>query len=175
MIREGHSPAEATRRFYPIGVQGLFTDDMTDLLDFQQRYARPQSEVANGAGPGSASRIGLAEVVAQIHPTMLIGTSTHAGAFTEPIVRDMAPHFHRPVIMPMSKCDALPADLIAWTEGRVLTATGGPFAPVLNRFRRGGNRRSPGSRRGSLARTRLDDPSSKFTTRCGGPATRTSN
>ena len=93
-----------------------------------------------GAGPRSpagrpADRgIGLAEVVSRVHPTMLIGTSTHSGAFTEAIVKDMAAHTDRPIIMPLSnptsKCEALPADLIAWTDGRVLTATGSPFDPV---------------------------------------------
>jgi malate dehydrogenase (oxaloacetate-decarboxylating) len=78
--------------------------------------------------------IGLAEVVSRVHPTILIGTSTHSGAFTEAIVKDMAAHTDRPIIMPLSnptsKCEALPADLIEWTDGRVLTATGSPFGPV---------------------------------------------
>ena len=74
-----------------------------------------------------------------MHPTILIGTSTHAGAFTEAIVRDMAAHIERPIIMPLSnptsKCEALPADLIDWTDGRVLTATGSPFGPVTHQDR----------------------------------------
>jgi malate dehydrogenase (oxaloacetate-decarboxylating) len=134
MIREGLSPDEATRRFYPMGSQGLMVDDAPNLLDFQQPYARRRAEVAGWAGGEAGGRIGLAEVVARVQPTMLIGTSTHSGAFTEPIVRNMAAHTERPIIMPLSnptsKAEALPADLIAWTDGRVLTATGSPFGPV---------------------------------------------
>src|SRR6478609_9263324 len=136
MIREGLTPQEATARFYPMGSKGLMVDDAADLLDFQQPYARRRAEVAGWAGGEAGGRIGLAEVVARVKPTMLIGTSTHSGAFTEPIVRDMAAHTERPIIMPLSnptsKAEALPADLIAWTDGRVLTATGSPFGPVTH-------------------------------------------
>jgi len=132
MIREGLSPQEATARFYPMGSKGLMVDDAPDLLDFQQPYARRRAEVA-GWATGDRG-IGLAEVVSRVHPTMLIGTSTHSGAFTEAIVKDMAAHTDRPIIMPLSnptsKCEALPEDLIAWTDGKVLTATGSPFGPV---------------------------------------------
>ena len=100
MIREGLSPDEATRRFYPLNSQGLMTDESPRLLDFQQPYARPASEVAHWAA--SPRGIGLAEVVTRVHPTILIGTSTHAGAFTEAIVKNMAAHTERPVIMPLS-------------------------------------------------------------------------
>lgn len=136
MVREGLSHEEATARFYPLTRNGLLLDDMT-LLDFQQPYARPRASVADWVGPDGT--VGLASVVAHAHPTMMIGTSTQAGAFTEAIVRDMAAHTDRPIIMPLSnptsKCEALPADLVAWTDGRVLTATGSPFAPVQHNGR----------------------------------------
>jgi malate dehydrogenase (oxaloacetate-decarboxylating) len=109
------------------------------LLDFQEPYTRSRDEVKSWARGDDAGRIGLADVVAHAHPTMLIGTSTHSGAFTEAIVKDMAAHTDRPIIMPLSnptsKCEALPEDLIAWTNGRVLTATGSPFAPVVHEGR----------------------------------------
>ncbi len=137
MIREGLSPQEATDRFYPMGSRGLMVDDATDLLDFQQPYARRRAEVA-GWAVGDRG-IGLAEVVSRVHPTMLIGTSTHSGAFTEAIVKNMAAHVERPIIMPLSnptsKCEALPEDLVAWTDGKVLTATGSPFGPVIHEDR----------------------------------------
>ncbi len=132
MVREGLTPDEATRRFYPLGRRGLMISDQPDLLDFQQPYARDKNEVAGWARPDGG--IGLAEVVSNAHPTVLIGTSTHAGAFTEAIVRDMAAHTARPIIFPLSnptsKCEALPADVLTWTQGRALVATGSPFDPV---------------------------------------------
>jgi len=79
----------------------------------------------------------LAEVVHQVRPTMLIGASTSAGAFTEAIIREMAKHCERPIVFPLSSpapmAEATPADLIAWTEGRALIAAGSPFAPVTHR------------------------------------------
>jgi len=136
MIREGLTPREATSRFYPLGRDGLLLGDTPGLLDFQEPYTRSREEVRSWSLGDNAGRVGLAEVVAHAHPTILIGTSTHSGAFTEAIVKDMAAHTDRPIIMPLSnptsKAEALPEDLIAWTDGRVLTATGSPFAPVVH-------------------------------------------
>jgi malate dehydrogenase (oxaloacetate-decarboxylating) len=134
MVRDGLNHDEATGRFWALGRSGLLTDDRAaSMYDFQLPYARPAAEVAdwNTARPG---RPGLAETVAAVHPTMLIGTSTQTGAFTEDIVRDMAAHTDRPIIMPLSnptsRCEAQPEDLIRWTDGRALIATGSPFPPV---------------------------------------------
>jgi len=139
MIREGLTPAEATRRFYPLAKQGLLVSDDPTLLDFQVPYARSRDEVAQWpSGPGGRGAPGgpidLATVVSKARPTILIGTSTQAGAFNESIVREMASYAERPIILPLSnptsKAEALPADLIEWTDGKVLTATGSPFEPV---------------------------------------------
>lgn len=132
MIREGLSPDEASRRFYALAKQGLLVGDDPSLLDFQVPYARSRAEVANWpSGPGGIS---LGTVVTRARPTILIGTSTQAGAFSESIVREMASYVERPIILPLSnptsKAEALPADLIEWTDGKVLTATGSPFEPV---------------------------------------------
>lgn len=126
MVREGLSLESANRRFWCIDRNGLLSKDMNGMYDFQRPYARPVDENNSGAS--------LAEVVHQVHPTILIGTSTVAGAFTEEIVKDMAAHVERPVILPMSNpthlAEAKPTDLIHWTEGRALVATGSPFPPV---------------------------------------------
>jgi malate dehydrogenase (oxaloacetate-decarboxylating) len=134
MTGDGLDPAAARARLWCLDRYGLLTDDMTGLRDFQVPYARPAGEVREWAGYGTGSGIGLAEVVRRVHPTILIGTSTQHGAFTEPIVREMAAHVDRPVILPMSNpttlSEATPADLLAWTGGRALIATGSPFGPV---------------------------------------------
>ncbi|HDX9590340.1 TPA: NAD-dependent malic enzyme [Bacillus pseudomycoides] len=131
MVRLGLSEEEANRHFWCIDRNGLLTDNMDDLLDFQRPYARERSEVEQW---NQAETIGLAEVVKHVQPTILIGTSTVAGAFTEEIVKEMAAHAERPIILPMSNptplAEAKPADLISWTEGRALVATGSPFEPV---------------------------------------------
>ena len=134
MTAEGLSPAEATRCFYALGSKGLLTSDYPGTpRDFQVPYARPAGEVS-GWARDSEGRIGLAEVVARSRPTMLIGTSTQPGAFSEAIVAEMAAHVRRPIIMPLSNptshAEARPADLMAWTDGRALIATGSPFEPV---------------------------------------------
>jgi malate dehydrogenase (oxaloacetate-decarboxylating) len=135
MIHEGLSRAEATARFYALGSRGLLVDDAPNLRDFQLPYARSAAEVA-GWSTGAGTTVTLANVVSAAQPTMLIGTSKQAGAFTEAIIRKMAAHTERPIIMPLSnptsKCEALPEDLIRWTGGRALVATGSPFPPVFH-------------------------------------------
>jgi malate dehydrogenase (oxaloacetate-decarboxylating) len=133
MVREGLSLEEARRRFWATDRSGLITDDpSTSKRDFQVPYARPVAEVAGWSSDGKS--IGLADIVRNAEPTMLIGTSTQPAAFNEQIVKQMASKVQRPIIMPLSnptsKCEALPSDVIRWTEGRALVAAGSPFAPV---------------------------------------------
>ncbi|EEM84482.1 NAD-dependent malic enzyme 2 [Bacillus thuringiensis serovar huazhongensis BGSC 4BD1] len=131
MVRVGVSEEESYKRFWCIDRNGLVTDNMEDLLDFQIPYARKEAEVSEWK---QNDVIGLAEVVKYVKPTILIGTSTVAGAFKEEIIKEMASHVERPIILPMSNptplAEAKPADLIEWTEGRALVATGSPFEPV---------------------------------------------
>ncbi|PEA28796.1 NAD-dependent malic enzyme [Bacillus cereus] len=131
MVRVGLSDEESHNRFWCIDRNGLVTDNMEDLLDFQMPYARKEAEVSEWK---QNDVIGLAEVVKHVKPTILIGTSTVAGAFKEEIIKEMASHVERPIILPMSNptplAEAKPVDLIEWTEGRALVATGSPFEPV---------------------------------------------
>jgi malate dehydrogenase (oxaloacetate-decarboxylating) len=137
MMREGLSREDATARFWLVDEGGLLTDDMGERVrDYQAPYARPAAEVKRWKRDPDGA-LALAEVVSQVRPTMLIGVSTAAGAFTEAIVRSMAKYCERPIIFPLSNpapmAEATPADLIAWTEGRALIATGSPFQPVTYR------------------------------------------
>jgi malate dehydrogenase (oxaloacetate-decarboxylating) len=131
IISDGLSEDEATERFWLVDKDGLLVEDMGDLRDFQQPYARSRSEVSSWGADGT---IGLAEVVSKVHPTILVGTSTVGGAFTEQILREMAAHVQRPMIFPLSnpteRIEAVPADVIKWTDGRGLLGTGTPWAPV---------------------------------------------
>ncbi|HEY7011596.1 MAG TPA: NAD-dependent malic enzyme [Streptosporangiaceae bacterium] len=134
-MRSGGLDQEAARaRFWAVDKAGLVTTATPGLNDAQRRYARPAAEVAGWPEDPGLGGIGLAEVVRRVHPTILIGTSGRTGAFTEPVVREMAAHCARPVILPMSNptslSEAVPADLIRWTEGHALVATGSPFPPV---------------------------------------------
>jgi malate dehydrogenase (oxaloacetate-decarboxylating) len=138
MIDCGLTADEAARRFWCVDAHGLLTNDMGDRLhDYQATYARPSAEVKSWKREGNANTIGLSEVIRLVRPTMLVGTSGAANAFTESIVREMARHTERPIIFPLSSppslSEATPADLIAWTDGRALIATGSPFTPVTHK------------------------------------------
>lgn len=134
MASEGHSAQDAARCFWCIDRNGLLVDDTPNLPGFQKPYARAAGEVADWQRDGERG-ITLDEVVRRVQPTILIGSSGVTGAFTESVVRDMAKSTPRPVILPLSNptalAEAAPADLIAWTDGKALVATGSPFAPVI--------------------------------------------
>jgi malate dehydrogenase (oxaloacetate-decarboxylating) len=129
----GLSQEQARGRFWIVNSGGLLHSKRSDLADEQKAYAQPWERVKDWA-PASAGKIGLAEVIGNIEATILIGLSTVGGAFTEPIVREMARKVPRPAIFPLSNptvnSEATAQDLIRWTEGRALVATGSPFEPV---------------------------------------------
>jgi malate dehydrogenase (oxaloacetate-decarboxylating) len=125
---------QARSRFWLLDRNGLVVTGEPELTEGQRRYGRDPAEVADWHRDERLAGISLAEVVRRMHPTVLIGTSARPGAFSRDIVNEMALHCDRPVIMPMSNptelAEATPADLIMWTGGRALVATGSPFPPV---------------------------------------------
>src|ERR1700757_1007977 len=133
MKGEGLSESEAHGHFWVIDKDGLLHSGRKDLTSEQNVYAQPESRVS-GWPKTSNGHIGLADVIGKIDATVLIGLSTVGGAFSEAIVREMARKVQRPIIFPLSnptsKSEASAEDLIRWTDGRALVATGSPFAPV---------------------------------------------
>jgi malate dehydrogenase (oxaloacetate-decarboxylating) len=133
MIEEGATPAEAHRRFFAVDRDGLLVDGMPGIQDFQRPFVQAREAVA-GWKLADAPRIGLHDVVINARPGVLIGVSGQPGVFTEAIVRSMAAAAERPVIFPLSnpvsRAEATPADLLAWTAGLALVGTGSPFPPV---------------------------------------------
>jgi malate dehydrogenase (oxaloacetate-decarboxylating) len=131
MVDDGLSPEDAANRIWLLDRPGLLTSDMDGLHDYQVPYAKDPSKVAGWAGENG---IQLKEVVDNLHPTMLVGTSGVTGAFTQEIIESMHAHCDRPIILPMSNPTVLaeqtPANLIHWTDGAALVATGSPFDPV---------------------------------------------
>ena len=134
MIAGGLSKREATDRIWLVGRTGLIAEGSANIREYQAPYVRRAEEIRAWHRDGERG-ITLQEVVHRVHPTVLIGTSTVAGAFTETIVREMAKGTPRPIVLPLSNptslTEALPSDLIEWTEGRALIATGSPFKPVV--------------------------------------------
>ncbi len=130
MLHQGLPENEARSRFYLVDKQGLLFDDMDDLTPEQRPFARRRSEFANAAELTS-----LTAVVKTIKPTILVGTSTRPNTFTQEIVETMSAHTARPIIFPLSNptklAEAAAANLIAWSQGKALVATGIPADPVF--------------------------------------------
>ncbi|HGF7498934.1 TPA: malolactic enzyme [Enterococcus faecium] len=129
MIRQGVPEEEARQHFYQVDKQGLLFEDTEGLTPGQIPFARKRSEFTN-----ADELTNLEAVVKAIHPTIMIGTSTQPGAFTEEIVKEMAAHTPRPIIMPLSNptklAEAKAKDLIEWTDGKALVGTGIPAVDV---------------------------------------------
>lgn len=130
MMLDGMTEGQARARFWLVDRHGLVHTGRGDLDATKRLYAQPWERGAAGGDHPS-----LADVVARVRPTVLIGTAAESGAFTEAIVREMARHVERPIIFPLSnpttKSEAVPADLVAWTGGRALIATGSPFPDAV--------------------------------------------
>jgi len=132
MVQAGHAEQDAKRRLWLVDSKGLVHEGRSNLESAKRKYARPASSI-------DAAGLNFLDVVKNVQPTVLIGTSGQHGAFSEDIVREMARHVERPVIFPLSnptsKSEATPFDLLNWTGGRALIATGSPFPPVKHNGR----------------------------------------
>ena len=132
MQQDGLSPEQAAERIYLIDRPGLLTSQMDDLHSYQVPYAKDPAAVESWRSKDG--KLGLAEVVANLHPTMLVGTSAQTGSFTQAIIESMHAGCERPIVLPMSNPTVLaeqtPANILSWTQGEALVATGSPFGPV---------------------------------------------
>jgi len=133
MMKGGLSEADARSRFYLIDSHGLIHDRRTGLAPYKQAFAQKKSNLSDWNVAGG-DEISFEETVRNAKPTILVGVTGQPGVFTEAVVREMASHVQRPIIFPLSnptsRCEALPEDLIGWTDGKALVATGSPFDPV---------------------------------------------
>lgn len=135
--REGVSEA-AKSKLWLMDSRGLVHSGRNDLEPAKQKYAQPLDSLVSWQTeePG---KFAFLDVVRNVHPSILIGTSAQPGAFSEPIIREIAQYVDRPIIFPLSnptsKCEAIPSDLLTWTDGRALIATGSPFEPITTNGR----------------------------------------
>lgn len=129
MVSEGLSSEEAYKHFFMIDKQGLLFDDMEDLTPAQKPFAKKREDFANC---GDMTK--LLDVIKAVKPTILVGTSTDAGAFTKEVVEAMCENTERPVIFPISnptkKLEATAKQVIEWSDGKAFVATGVPSGTV---------------------------------------------
>jgi malate dehydrogenase (oxaloacetate-decarboxylating) len=130
MIADGATPEQAAAQIWPIDKPGLLFDDMNGLRDFQTPYAKNRHHL----GVADGARVGLVDAIKMASPTMLLGCSTVYGAFTREVTEAMVASTERPLIFPISnptsRMEAMPADVLAWSHGKALVATGSPVPPV---------------------------------------------
>ncbi|MDU8607791.1 NAD-dependent malic enzyme [Pseudomonas syringae group sp. 247E2] len=130
---EGLSESEARKRIFMVDRFGLLTESMDNLLDFQKRLAQKTADVS-GWTAGTEAFPQLLDVVTNAGATVLIGVSGQRGLFTEQVIRELHKHCAKPLVMPLSnptsKVEATPEEILRWTDGNALVATGSPFAPV---------------------------------------------
>ncbi|MCY3974495.1 MAG: NAD-dependent malic enzyme [Simkaniaceae bacterium] len=136
MCEEGLSEEEAKSRIYIVGRNGLAHDGMDDLDVLKKRFATRAEVIGQWNVADGNNRVSFLETVRHVKPTILLGTSTQSGAFTREVVSAMYAHAARPLIFPLSnptaQSEATPEDLLLWTKGQALVATGSPFAPVTH-------------------------------------------
>ncbi|MFW2570566.1 NAD-dependent malic enzyme [Legionella sp. 29fVS95] len=134
MIDDGISEKEARDRIYMIDRNGLLVEGMAGLLPFQQKLLKPKQAIANWQCE-SKDMISLKDVIKNLHPNALLGVSGQVGIFTEELIREMAAHVAQPIIMPLSNpithSEAVPTDLMLWTDNRAVIGTGSPFGNII--------------------------------------------
>ena len=135
MVEEGLSDEAARRQVFMVDRHGLITEGMADLQEFQYPLAQRAAEIAQWSCDGKWAS--LEEVVTHAHPTILIGVSGQPGLFTESLIKNMAASCDTPIIFPLSnpvsRAEATPEDIIRWTDGSAIIATGSPFEPVIHK------------------------------------------
>lgn len=133
MVREGLSEAEARKRIFMVDRYGLITENQPNLLDFQYKLVQKLDNTPLWENKSDA--ISLLDVVKHAKPTVLIGVSGQPGLFTKDVIEALVENTEYPIVFPLSnptcRAEAVPSDIIEWTKGKALIATGSPFAPVL--------------------------------------------
>ncbi|HHG8540902.1 TPA: NAD-dependent malic enzyme [Legionella pneumophila] len=134
MMNQGLSEEEARSRFYLVDRYGLLHDEMTDLLPFQKGFVRSSTSLQNWK-LAKKGEITLTDVINNAQPTILLGVSGQPNQFKEAMIKTMLNYCERPIIFPLSnptsRAEAIPQDLLNWTAGKALIATGSPFEPVV--------------------------------------------
>lgn len=132
MVSEGLTDTQARANIYMVDRFGLLTDDQTNLAPFQHNLAQPRSALANWENQGDA--FSFIDVIRNAKPTVLIGVTGQPGLFSEDVIREMHSHCQKPIVMPLSnptsRVEARPEDILRWTDGNAIIATGSPFEPV---------------------------------------------
>ena len=133
MVRDGLSPKEAYQRFWLIDRQGLLLNNDLDLTEAQKPYGKNPDEIESWS-INEKKHPSLTDTVRHVKPTILIGCSAQTGSFSQDIIETMSATCERPIIFPLSnpdeKCEAQPADILTWSKGKALIATGTAFPPV---------------------------------------------
>ncbi|MGR5250784.1 NAD-dependent malic enzyme [Vibrio astriarenae] len=133
MVSEGISEQQARSQVFMVDRWGLLQEGMPNLLDFQQRLVQKKTDTANWEG--AENGFSLFDVIKNAKPTVLVGVSGAPGLFSQDVIQEMYKHCQRPIVFPLSnptsRVEATPVDILTWTEGNALVATGSPFAPVV--------------------------------------------
>ncbi|WP_319536804.1 NAD-dependent malic enzyme [uncultured Vibrio sp.] len=134
MVSEGISDQRARSQVYMVDRWGLLQEGMPNLLDFQQRLVQKHDNTKEWENEGTG--YSLLDVMRNAKPTVLVGVSGAPGLFSQEVIEEMHKHCKRPIVFPLSnptsRVEATPNDIIRWTNGEALVATGSPFAPVVH-------------------------------------------